>query len=115
MLAEGDEPRCQRFVKREPCLDIRPPATTSYHCLGNVFGHVIAYNRPRDRSREPAMITNERQYRITKSWLERFEQARIGAEKQAPNLHPRARQALRDQYDSQIEELCAELADCATG
>ena len=57
------------------------------------------------------MITNERQYRITRSWLERFEQARAGVEQEAPELHPRARQALRDQYDSQIEELRAQLAD----
>lgn len=57
------------------------------------------------------MITNERQYRITRGWLERFEQARVGAEEQAIHLHPRARQALRDQYDSQIEELRADLAD----
>jgi ribosome-binding protein aMBF1 (putative translation factor) len=57
------------------------------------------------------MITNERQYRITRSWLERFEQARGGVEEQDGKLHPRARQALRDQYDSQIEELRAQLAE----
>ena len=57
------------------------------------------------------MITNERQYRITRSWLERFEQARTNAEQETVNLHPRARQALRDQYDSQVEELRADLAD----
>jgi ribosome-binding protein aMBF1 (putative translation factor) len=57
------------------------------------------------------MITNERQYRITRSWLERFEQARTSAERDAVALHPRARQALRDQYDSQVEELRADLAD----
>jgi ribosome-binding protein aMBF1 (putative translation factor) len=57
------------------------------------------------------MITNERQYRITRGWLERFEQAHASTEEKAANLHPRARQALRDQYDSQIEELRADLAD----
>ena len=57
------------------------------------------------------MITNERQYRISRSWLERFEQARTSAEQDAAGLHPRAKQALRDQYDSQIEELRADLAD----
>ena len=57
------------------------------------------------------MITNERQYRITKSWLGRFEQARAGVEDQGADLHPRARQALRDQYDSQVEELRAQLAE----
>jgi ribosome-binding protein aMBF1 (putative translation factor) len=54
------------------------------------------------------VITNERQYRITQSWVDRFEQARASVEEQA-DLHPRARQALRDQYDSQIEELREQL------
>ena len=57
------------------------------------------------------MITNERQYRISKSWLERFTQARAGVEEQRDSLHPRAQQALRDQYESQLEELRADLAD----
>jgi len=30
---------------------------------------------------------------------------------QGADLHPRARQAFRDQYDSQIEELRAQLAE----
>ena len=57
------------------------------------------------------MITNERQYRITKSWLERFRQARASVEEQGAELHPRARQAFRDQYDSQIEELDEQLTE----
>lgn len=57
------------------------------------------------------MITNERQYRITKNWLARFEQARASAEEQTTNLHPRARRAFRDQYESQIAELRTDLAD----
>ncbi len=57
------------------------------------------------------MITNERQYRMTKGWVERFAQAQDGVEAQRDTLHPRAAQALRDQYGSQIEELQAELAD----
>ncbi len=57
------------------------------------------------------MITNERQYRITKGWLERFTQAKAGVDEQSSTLHPRALQALRDQYDSQIEELSVDLAD----
>lgn len=56
------------------------------------------------------MITNERQYRITRGWLERFKQARAGAEA-AGGLHPRALQALRDQYDSELDDLRAQLAD----
>jgi len=57
------------------------------------------------------VITNERQYRITRNWLERFEHAHAEVEGQNGTLHPRAQQALRDQYDSQIEELRAELAE----
>ena len=57
------------------------------------------------------MITNERQYRISRGWLERFERARAGVEERGKELHPRAQQALRDQHDSQIEELRAQLAE----
>ncbi len=57
------------------------------------------------------MITNERQYRLTGSWLERFEQARTGVEGQDSHLPPRARQALRDQYASQVDELRAQLTE----
>jgi DNA anti-recombination protein RmuC len=57
------------------------------------------------------MITNERQYRITRSWQNRFEQARASADQRAADLHPRALQALRDQYESQIDELRADLVD----
>ena len=57
------------------------------------------------------MIENERQYRITKKWLERFQQARRSVEGLGDSLQGRARQALRDQYESQIEELGEQLAD----
>ena len=57
------------------------------------------------------MIANQRQYRITRSWLDRFEQARAAVDEQAGGLPARAQQALRDQYDNQIEELRAELAE----
>ena len=57
------------------------------------------------------MITNERQYRITKNWLERFAQARAGVDTHASSLQPRAAQALRDQYDSQLEEFRQDIAD----
>jgi ribosome-binding protein aMBF1 (putative translation factor) len=56
------------------------------------------------------MIANELQYRHTRQWVERFEQARAAVDAQA-DLHPRARKALRDQYDSQIEELRDQLAE----
>jgi ribosome-binding protein aMBF1 (putative translation factor) len=57
------------------------------------------------------VIANERQYRITRRWLERFQQARAAVDEERGDLHPRARQAFRDQYDSQIEELRAQLAE----
>jgi len=56
------------------------------------------------------VITNDLQYRITRKWVERFEQARTAVDAQ-PDLHPRARRALRDQYDSQLAELREELAE----
>ena len=56
------------------------------------------------------MITNERQYRMTKGWLERFTRAQAAVSAQSGTLHPRAAQALQDQYASQIEELSAEIA-----
>jgi len=56
------------------------------------------------------VIANDLQYRITRKWVERFEEARAAADAR-PDLHPRARQALRDQYDSQIEELRDQLAE----
>lgn len=56
------------------------------------------------------MIVDGRQYRLTRSWLRRFEQARANVPEET-TLHPRAQQALRDQYESQIEELRAELAE----
>jgi ribosome-binding protein aMBF1 (putative translation factor) len=55
------------------------------------------------------MITNERQYRMTRTWLKRFEQAMSGVQEHGDTLDPRARQALLDQYESQVEELRADL------
>jgi hypothetical protein len=57
------------------------------------------------------VVENERQHRITKKWLERFEQARRSVEGLGNSLPGRARQALRDQHDSQIEELGEQLAE----
>ena len=56
------------------------------------------------------MIANELQYRNTRQWVERFEQARAAADAQA-DLNPRDRRALRDQFDSQIEEPRDQLAE----
>lgn len=55
------------------------------------------------------MITNERQYRITRAWVERFERDMAAVFEQAGTLDERARQALLDQYASQVEELRSDL------
>jgi DNA-binding Xre family transcriptional regulator len=57
------------------------------------------------------MITNERQYRITKAWLEKFEQGAARSEEAAAGLHPRLQQAMHDQYEGQAEELRAQLKE----
>ena len=51
------------------------------------------------------MITNERQYRISKAEAERFEQALSVSDKQTEHLHPLLRQAMHDGLQSQLEEL----------
>lgn len=57
------------------------------------------------------MITNERQYRMTKATAERFERA-IAAENGpgTEHIHPRLRQAMREGLQSQLDDLRADLA-----
>jgi ribosome-binding protein aMBF1 (putative translation factor) len=57
------------------------------------------------------MITNERQYRITRAEAGRFEQALARAEEQGDGLHPRIRQAMRESLESQLRELREQLAE----
>ena len=58
------------------------------------------------------MITNERQYAITKAQAERFKQALADAGKQGGKaLHPRALKAMREGLESQLKDLQEELAD----
>lgn len=57
------------------------------------------------------MITNERQYRITKSEIERFEQALAKVDEQNENQHPKMRKAMRASIESQLRELREELAE----
>lgn len=57
------------------------------------------------------MITNERQYRITKAWLKKFE-ASIAAHDQSeprPGVHPRIHQAAGDALRSEAEVLRGQL------
>ena len=56
------------------------------------------------------MITNERQYRLTKAWAERFTQGAKATET-GTNLDPDMRQLYRDAYESQVSELREQLAE----
>lgn len=57
------------------------------------------------------MITNERQYRITKTQLTRFEEnlAADDAREPAPNVDPRIHQAMREAIASEVDELRRQL------
>ncbi len=58
------------------------------------------------------MITNERQYAITKAQVERFKQALADAERKgAKSLHPRAAKAMREGLESQLRDLQEEISD----
>ena len=57
------------------------------------------------------MITNERQYRITRAEVERFTAALAQPEEKLAHLHPRIRRAMREGAESQLEELQADLAE----
>ena len=57
------------------------------------------------------MITNERQYKITKNQLQSFEQAYAAAlaTEPAPGVQPRIHQAMQEGLASQIEDLRAQV------
>ena len=58
------------------------------------------------------MITNERQYAITKAKAEQFRQALANSGQQGVKaVHPRARKAMREGIESQLQDLQEELAD----
>ena len=58
------------------------------------------------------MITNERQYAITKAKAEQFRQALAKSGRQgAKPLHPRVLKAMRDGIESQLQDLQDELAE----
>lgn len=56
------------------------------------------------------MISNEREYRITRAAVERFEDA-LGHEHEADHLDSRLRQAMRQGIESQLEDLREQLAE----
>jgi len=59
------------------------------------------------------MITNERQYRITKAEAEKFKHAlaRMESEPRPPDVHPRLIQAEREGLESQLADLQGELKE----
>ncbi|MGH8798099.1 MAG: helix-turn-helix transcriptional regulator [Caldimonas sp.] len=57
------------------------------------------------------MITNERQYQISKAEAAKFRAAVEAPDTKARLLHPRAQQALRDAAQSQLDDLLAEIAE----
>ncbi len=57
------------------------------------------------------MITNERQYRITKAEVARFEQALARSADQGAEIHPILKQAMREGLESQLEELREQVAE----
>lgn len=63
--------------------------------------------------REPAMITNERQYKITRTEADRF-RAAINGLTNGPtrsDVHPRLLQAEREAMESQLADLQAEIVE----
>lgn len=59
------------------------------------------------------MITNERQYRITKGWLKKFEAAATGHEQSEPaaDVHPQIHQAGTDALRSEADALREQLRE----
>ena len=60
------------------------------------------------------MIKNERQYRITKGWIQKFTQTLGHLDthpEESDSLHPLLRQAERDGLKSQIETLEQEVRE----
>lgn len=57
------------------------------------------------------MIANERQYRMTKAWAEKFVNGAASIDETGADLDSEMRQLYRDAYESQADELRAQLAD----
>lgn len=57
------------------------------------------------------MIENEKQYRVTKEWAEKFASSAVQIEATRPDMDPLLRRAMREQYESQAEELRAQMAE----
>src|SRR6266705_1240193 len=57
------------------------------------------------------MITNERQYAITKAQAERFKEALNRPDRQGNKLHPKVQKAMREGLRSQLQDLETEIAE----
>jgi DNA-binding XRE family transcriptional regulator len=57
------------------------------------------------------MIANERQYRITRAWAEKFADGADHVEESGADLEPEMRRLYRDAYESQVKELREQLAE----
>ena len=57
------------------------------------------------------MITNERQYQISRAQVAKFRAAIDAPHGSTRTLHPRAQKALRDAAQSQLDDLLAQVAD----
>ena len=57
------------------------------------------------------MITTEHQFRITKGEIKRFEEALSKVGEQNKDLHPKLQTAMRESLDSQLQELCEQVAE----
>lgn len=57
------------------------------------------------------MITNERELRITKGEIKRFEEALSKLDEQNKDPHPKLQIALRESLDSQLQELGEQVAE----
>ena len=57
------------------------------------------------------MITNERQYTITKVQAERFKEALAKPDEPGTKLHPKVQKAMREGLKSQLQDLHDEIAE----
>ena len=58
------------------------------------------------------MITNERQYRITRAWAEKFAEGADHVDETGAGLEPEMRRLYKDAYESQVQELREQLVVC---
>jgi ribosome-binding protein aMBF1 (putative translation factor) len=57
------------------------------------------------------MIQNEREYKITKSRVDKFSEALVAFEKNPPEGHPKMRKAYKDAMQSQLGELQGQISE----